>query len=234
MKAVKVLRNKNGASLIFVLAVLLLLLSIGVSMVAAAGLSVGTGAVRRVRNQLEMYIGSMEQTIKAAMMQKEANITVTGVKTLPGQILQAAYISEKRPVQLQIDAVLPDDCRVTYEITVFGTLNVQETSYKRCREHFYTELDDDGEPVEMSWIEVCVPMTAIINGEARVLIKATYITADGKTYSKATETTYRVDESFIEERITDCRGGNHSAPADEDMYFTDLGKWRVINYERVG
>jgi len=63
----KLLKNKSGLSLIFVLAVMLLLLALGVSALTAAGLSQGAGRAQRERNQLEMYVTSMEHTILHAL-----------------------------------------------------------------------------------------------------------------------------------------------------------------------
>ncbi|MCL2663353.1 MAG: hypothetical protein FWE83_08530 [Oscillospiraceae bacterium] len=62
----KVLRNKSGASLMFVLATMMLLMVLGVSVIAAAGYNVGAGVVQHNRTQLELYSSSMERTIKAA------------------------------------------------------------------------------------------------------------------------------------------------------------------------
>ena len=59
--------NKSGASMLFVLAAMLLLSAIGVSALNAAFAGRGTALVKRGENQLALYASSMERTVDAAL-----------------------------------------------------------------------------------------------------------------------------------------------------------------------
>jgi hypothetical protein len=86
----------------------------------------------------------------------------------------------------------------------------------------------------MSWVEECIPLTAIISGEVAVTQITTYNAPNGETLSMATKTTYLIGELFIKEKIGVCLGGNHSEPEYGDMYFVNMGTWRIIKHERIG
>ncbi|MCL2617599.1 MAG: hypothetical protein FWD98_00955 [Defluviitaleaceae bacterium] len=63
----KVLRSKSGITLLFVLGTMMLLLSLGVSALTAAGLAFGARFAKQDRNQLELFVGSSEHTLLAAL-----------------------------------------------------------------------------------------------------------------------------------------------------------------------
>ena len=59
----KILKNSSGITMLFVLGAMLFLLVIGVSVFTASGLSLGAVEAQRARNQLDMYVSSMERVI---------------------------------------------------------------------------------------------------------------------------------------------------------------------------
>ncbi|MDR0292960.1 MAG: hypothetical protein LBH95_02265 [Oscillospiraceae bacterium] len=101
----KRLRRKSGASMMFVLAAMLLLMALGVSALAAAFGAFGARHIKRDENQLDLYAGSMERTLKAVLEDTlpDAGARIDGVlsgglptvTTLSGQVLKAAYDEAK-------------------------------------------------------------------------------------------------------------------------------------------
>ena len=57
------IHNKSGASLVFVLAVMLLLMQVGVSALLAASAGAGAGINERVGNQMNMYADSVQKSV---------------------------------------------------------------------------------------------------------------------------------------------------------------------------
>jgi hypothetical protein len=80
----KIIKNTQGVSLLFVLASMLFLLALGVSALTAAGLSHRAERVQSRRNQMAMYTSSMERVIRAALEEE-------GGDTLTGHIFEAVF-----------------------------------------------------------------------------------------------------------------------------------------------
>ena len=67
----KVLQNKSGVSLFFVLGAMMFLLALGASALTAAGVAFGAGFAQQERNQLELFVSSTERTL-LALLENEA------------------------------------------------------------------------------------------------------------------------------------------------------------------
>jgi len=80
----RVLRDKAGASLIFVLAAMLLLMALGVSAITAAGYNFSAGLTQRDRSQLNLYVSSMEQTIHASLVEDVTGENIMSAGSLGG------------------------------------------------------------------------------------------------------------------------------------------------------
>jgi hypothetical protein len=111
------LGNNRGASMLFVLASMLLLMTIGISSLTAAGANYGAGLARRAENQLNLFMNSMELTLRAAMEEPDTpgERIDAAAKTLNRLILQDLYLNPDTPRNL--NPVLPDGAADGINIT---------------------------------------------------------------------------------------------------------------------
>ena len=234
---IKVLRNKSGFSLIFVLASMLLLLAIGVSAVTAAGYNHGAGLAQRDRNQLEMYVSSMERTIHSALMQDITGMSVVGTNTLRGMVLRDAYREKenheidtynycyyKYAETYDLDVEIPDDINVFYTIRVEVDINVQ--IYLHLEKYEWDDLAEDTVLSEYSTEHVQMDGT----------VKVYLTTVDNEPLmqnrrsSTSTITTYYFTGVIILEQ-------NDSFDISfnlNNMIIDDPGNWKVDKHEKTG
>lgn len=69
-KIKKILRQKSGISLLFVLAVMMLLMAVGISTLVSASTAIGSGNTAWEQNQLEVYSDSVVKTFTANLQSK--------------------------------------------------------------------------------------------------------------------------------------------------------------------
>jgi hypothetical protein len=92
-KLIKILGNKSGASMVIVLAVMFLLISIIVSVLAAAGESTGAGLNQYKLNQMNMYAESVQRVIMEVLPDTSVDFDVPQVfspaqSNLGGQLVR--------------------------------------------------------------------------------------------------------------------------------------------------
>jgi len=229
----KVLRDKSGASLIFVLAAMLLLMAIGVSVVTAAGYNLSAGLTQRDRNQLDLYVSSMEQTIHAALLEDIEGATIDTVSTLGGLILKDAYRSGDgqytRIYPLSIS--IPDSVNATYTVSVAVTINVRIFTPEY---EIATIPDPDSDPDMPDYIDIIVdrsPQLAYANGTVTVTQTTTNETSvfSDTPLGITTVTTYSYSGVVILEDYA-----HYSDPVtDSNMHIVDPGMWTVIRHEKT-
>jgi len=236
----KLLRDKAGVSLIFVLAAMMLLMAIGVSAITAAGLNYGAGLVQRDRNQLEMYVGSMERTLRSSLEDIEVGAPILDAETLGGWVLREAYLKGNGQHVFSQEFVTETTgiTGVTYTVIVKANMNVQvipsEPIYDL--EDVWSEpADPDEAPVFLGQIEVLIgrtPGAALINGTITISQFTEYVTPLDRRINTTTETTYMYSDCLITEwgvYLDPDAGVN-----DADMVITELGLWTVTKREKVG
>jgi len=89
-----ILRSKSGASILFVLAAMALLLTVGVATLTAASANAGARIDRMVRTRVELYADSLQRTIMRELevgIKNDINEPLTSATTLGGQLLRVAY-----------------------------------------------------------------------------------------------------------------------------------------------
>ena len=171
----------------FVLASMMLLVVIGVSAIAAAGLNAGAAAVQRDRTQLEMYASSLERTINTALaVQESPNTMLSDARTLSGRILREAIwngnifpASATDPVVpgqrlIPVDvlfnitatsmAMPPAVIDAVYTIHVTGNLLINIDIYQRFdNESFFAGYDPiTGDPIFVD--TPATPMVILVSG----------------------------------------------------------------------
>jgi hypothetical protein len=158
-----VLRGRRGVSMLFVLAAMLLLIAIGVSALTAAGANYGARLRSQTENQLNLYLNSMELTVRAMLEDRgdEGRAITDPMSTLTGSILKEAYgrfgqpnPPASLPLVIDLDDIdIPAEWGVTYTIKITG-LSAAFTDWgSRNSPHINTveavepELDVYGVPI---------------------------------------------------------------------------------------
>ena len=192
------LRGKSGASMLFVLAAMLLLMAIGVSAIAAAGASWGASLTKRAENQLDLYVNSMELTLREVLREPETK-KLADAETLTGQIFNKVYGQignvdgvytypvDKDKISFKMELEIDDDTADLFpdglyeSILIDGYLGVQ---FANAKPQVMGE-NEDGDEIEIS---PYVPETMkILGGEVTIEVTATL-----RGLSVKSATTYRL------------------------------------------
>ena len=211
-----ILSNKQGASLVIVLATMFFLLALGTSAFTAAGLNRGAGYVQRDRNQLELYASSMERAI-IAELEQTWTATETSIAeqkdTLGGMVMLEAFKTGGVHVEFQpitIDGPSGSGGSVKYSVTITSTMSslggvagesftISRQPHVRCEREFLFNGESglfDDPRVEPS----CQPLVATINGELRVILTTEYTTPGEDLLKMETVATLRVQNIRLEEK----------------------------------
>jgi hypothetical protein len=82
----QILRGKSGASLLFVLACMFLLLAVGASAMTAAAAAKGAWMAKRDQNQLVLYDGSMQKLIRELLKKDGSDLVLAVISEMNGKI----------------------------------------------------------------------------------------------------------------------------------------------------
>ena len=122
----RILRDKSGLSMLFVLAVMLVLLALGVSALVAASLSRGAVAQGQERNRLSLYVSSMERTMLASL-QLDEGASLANPESLGETIARMAidWVSANSSAvfelpQMPLELMTSDSISADYDAELFG------------------------------------------------------------------------------------------------------------------
>lgn len=219
-KVVTIMKSKSGISLVFVLAVTLLLLAIGASTLVAASTAAGSSQSQVAYRQMELYTDSLVKTLTYQLKLKPSD---DFERTLSGKLLLTMYQHEKSggkdPLTQQLTATLNSESPVNTNITVsdfklkFEPLDVEITPAVEG-EDAVTGTNTDGSSV------VILPGTERQPEIARVnaTVKVTICLRNGEN-KMSSVATYEYTDGYLEDgKIESVLG---------------LGNWRLAGYERV-
>jgi len=251
----RVMRDKTGSSLVFVLAVMLLLMAIGVSVFTVAGLHLGAQLDARDRNQHDLYVSSMERTIKAALEATEPKGALIGdARTLSGWIIRDAITGivagkpvapgQKSPVNVNLvmNTDVPDGINAEYTIEISGTIYVQTSPYQRYKSYLEyaaeggVDTTGDDKPDRPA-----TPLTMTVRGEIAVRQTTRYGAPDtmmanmdsGGAAVVTTETTYRFDGGYLVEEHLGFDDKKTDEPVFGKMCIVNPGTWTVERHETI-
>lgn len=236
----KALQNQNGMSLLFVLAVMLLLLALGVSALTAAGLNFGAGTAQRERSQLHLYAHSMERVIRAALenSEEQSETALVDAETLGGWIMRDVLFTENAagfwewrdefapvfnapigttaipaPILIELSgfSVSSEKFGAEYEIEVFGAMTVQVSPYRR---YF----------VDMYWVpHNAMRFEATVTGQATIRLTTRFTTPGGSVLTSVTETVYSlVDASAAESLPYEIKA---FSPSPDEIIILNPDEW---------
>lgn len=219
----KMLSNRSGSSLLFVLGIMLMLMIIGISAMVAASAAAGSGINQQVNTQLNLYADNLQKTIKASLNGEEANVpvapvayeTIAGPVTLGGQLLGIMYndIPNDYINDTERSIVLPTPADPPTEITATlgdgmedytATVKIDIYYKARIKEEVPYEPEKPREPKSVS-IRATVFVTVNI----------------AHTSGKSTNTTVKYD--FTNGYLDDDKDIDEAGP----MTIRTPGTWRV-------
>lgn len=214
-KIVKILKDKTGASLIFVLAVMLCLLVVSVSVLAAATSNAVHIKNQKIHNQLLLLDDSVHNNIMYSLQQDPMD-WMEGTEFLSYQLLMALYESHDEGNELA-------DIELTPEISGMDDLNsVITLSFTEQLVRIEPEIpeipatnaevDRDGTVlVPASPGSPRVPKTATVSARMRVTVVTE---VDGKV-------------------MTTIASYEFMGGALTDDHITNGGRWILIKYEKA-
>jgi len=216
-----IIKNKSGASLAFVLAVMLLLMAVGISALAAAGATAGKN--RQVLNQLNMYADSIQKSVMFSLQTSNDDIGRSIPETLGGQILstiyeKAAYASPD-PVESFTLNLTPELSNGTDLSGVISsvTINIDPLiNFTPYTPEQNEVIDDEGNVIFT--YEPRRPSTAAISGKITVTVTAEY-----QNESIISIVTYKLFDGLFADDGTN----------PDNMIISNAGIWRFISHEKA-
>jgi hypothetical protein len=259
-KALKILKDKSGASMMMVMGILLMLIAVGVSAVVAAGANAGAGINQRVYNQLNIYAESVMKTImfsinEASVKDIDKRVDGTGSPptTLGGQLIQAIYRDPSiSSLELELTGVDVPVSKISVEIDVKNFFHMPYRVSELVPEIInwtpgdaghncddYDDCDDCGgyrpyippEPITYTY-----HIPAIRERFEILMADITFeftVTHNRKTIKY--RITYRLSDVLIETRnFTIWFTLDDFVSNGMPITVPKAGTWRVIEYEKIG
>ena len=248
----KILRNKQGFSLLFVLAAMLLLLALGVSALTAAGNSHRSVMAQNHRYQLVSHASSMEQVVRGGLENGALAAVILDA-------VQAAYLSDEDAevvtLRVSFDALdLHPEIESAYELIIEVRIRPHSDAdvhvFRSGGHRVFREvnvLDVYGNVVDVDEIEYGrTPVTVELGGRvvvkqqtdyrnARVTTRVIYHFINGKLVEEPDDVVgydYVLDMDYFPD------GGMVDFSSDlpewddlNDMVIIDAGNWMVTGHE---
>lgn len=210
----RALCNQSGASMLFVLGVILLLFAVGISVYTATTASSGTVNNRFQTDTATLYAQSMQQTILSALSNSkdDEGTEVALAKTLGAQLLALAYRSGSGAQSFSLSPTINSAAiEGITDVTIAFDADVAIAEAVEAQEEI--KVGD----VIIQPAQPRIPRTATINmvGDVTVTVRATYLK---KTL--VTVATYSYSGGLIQE--IDERG---------TMAIQNSGEWGLVAYD---
>ena len=205
-----VLKSKSGASILFVLGIMLFLLAVGSSVMAAASANHGSNARQNRYNAALVLNESIQRNIRYSLQSTDEN-------TLASNLTRALYDNRNTPLSM-FELNLTG---VTGLITTGDSRNATVTlNFPEQNVHSISAV-----PAMPELDEPRRPTTAIVNSvlivEVEVVIDASRVLTTRATYELSNG--LLTDEGTYEPDVTDDVVG--------PLELIDQGQWKLVNYE---
>ena len=235
-----VLKSKSGASLMFVLAVMMLLMAISISVLTAAGASAGIYLKQKEHSQIIVLDESIQKNIMYSLQSNPSDAAL-----LSRQLVMAIY--EANDPELAFGGVAFGLSSKTLGLSLGNGVDITSGSVKvdsitlafpeqnvvlmpPVPAIYEDVFDVDGNKIDRVVVIGRDPKTASISATMTVTVK---ISANGKTMT--TRTSYEYHGGFLSDDVN----GIHSLEEDDStfaMSFTadGYGEWRLLKHEIIG
>ena len=235
IKAIKKLKQimkcNTGASLVFVLGIMLLLMAIGASVMTAASAGIGTNVRQNQYNEAVLLNDSVHRNILHSLQTVADPDDLSAFEnSLASQLVKMIYENDVLPEEIELDLIIDD--------TVIGT----GTQHKITLSFLFYEARQAGPSDFIPEIPIDrIAKTISIN--ARMIVTVTTEINSGVSLRNenrviTTKATYQYSDGVL----TDDPGGEFAqvpadeVPADLPMVFKPedgYGTWSLLNYEII-
>jgi len=210
----KNIQNSSGASILYVLAAMLLLMAISASVLTAASTNLGSGMDKKTSNQLYLYADNMQKSVMYSLQMgsndEDRDITSpTGSpETLGGQILGAVAVAAdpQVPIEWELKPTLDGSDLSNITVSVKVTPTVVTTPEVAAQ----SEVKDADGNIITPAVEY-QPKTTVISGSAVVTVTVTL-----NEKSVITVAVYDFADGLLKDSVID-----------------NAGKWRLISHEKT-
>jgi len=219
-KVLSILKDKSGASLMFVLGIMLLLLAIGGSVLVAASTNVGANVRQEKYNAAVILTDSIHRSIKYSLEEVPESTDYPDSNfesSLAYQIARGIYDSFESPqgsIELNAD-ILEIDMSNIKGITL-------EFSYQDIRFAGPVDAVPETDPPTPR-----IPRTATINAQMDVRVVV-------EVESASLRDAPRYITSIASYELRDCVLSDTNVNGDVgEMEFSNFGKWVLMSYEII-
>jgi len=234
-KIIEILRDRSGVSLMFVLAVMLLLMAITTSVLVAASANSGFLIQQTDHNRVVLLDGSVHKNIMFSFQHDPEN-----ENTLSYQLVMAIYQGYEGgspPAVLPIDIKIGDDegflksGRIYIKsVTVsFLRQEVAITSYARPAIYVY-EYDEDGGTVSKTLDRAREPQVAAVSAAVAVTVE---IGAPGRAVTSRAVYEYTGGVLWDENDPNIDKAAEETGPGKMDFKSGSCGEWRMVSHENT-
>lgn len=219
-EAKEILAQKSGISILFVLAVMMLLMAVGISTLVAASTAVGSGVTAWKQNQLEAYSDSMIKTFTANLQSE--------VKGDYGMAMIDQIKQEFAPTNETEEAKKTDRAEFVYAAGIEKSV---EVSFKGFSDDMDQKTDDItlGFP-EGVFVTNTPAITTTVGGVDVELPRI--ITIKGFPMTMTIETTFNNETIKMQVKYR-YSGATYTTPPATDELPEKYGTWEVIRYGKI-
>lgn len=238
-RILSILKDKTGASFIFVLGIMLLLMTIGISVLVAASANAGFVIKQKEHNQIMIMDDSVHKNIMYSLQHDASDDGLLSV-----QLVKAVYEANDPDLTLSYSpaglADIPLEVNINNGVDLkSGNISVESITLSFPEQNViitppvpavYENIYDDENLIGRTLASAREPQTATVDAKMVVTVE---INAKGKI------TTTRAIYEYTGGKFSDDPDGTSHAGDESgarfDMVFTSdgYGKWRLIKHENI-
>ena len=201
----KILRNKSGISLLFVLGLMLVLMAIGVSVLTASGLAAGARIAQFRRTQLDIHVSGTEQSILAALP-----VTVDG---LDAMLNTPNTIGDLIISNIVNDYIFTSQPGVTPHEMYILNLQAQGVSFP-ARPNVVTHVSTHPSRVNFSYNNIGITTPDEVNGLTQILSITGWVDMSFSSFDRADNPLGSPPDDSTDSPTDDPTDGPTDSPTD--------------------
>lgn len=230
----RVLSSRAGASLLFVLAVMMLLTSIAASVFVAASAGAGVANNQIIRGQMELYADSMQKSMMYSLQNKKETGEIQSTKTLAGQLMRTLY--NKAWAQMNVDGIdfidykekftlafdVPQLSGFTNNMSCY-TISIDVEPRVQLKREYIEEVDYF-DSVKEEWVKIKTFYPREANLAANIFVQ---VEVNYKGKSLLSVASYKYKNGIL---LSD---GSVDQPTPTKVEINQWGDWRFVSHDKT-